>query len=81
MWERSIGVRWDLECPLIKNQDAHLLLLLLVPVFAAIIHYSLHHPNFIYFFTSPFFGFCKNLRWKSSHLRGSQERTIHVFLA
>ena len=80
MWERSVGVSWDFECPLIKNQDAYLLLLL-VPVFAAIIHYTLHHLNFIYFFTSPLFGFCKSLRWKSSHFRGSQERTIHVFLA
>jgi hypothetical protein len=46
--------------PSSRTEDAYLLLLLLpvvvvVPVFAATIHYNLHQLNFIYYFYEPLF--------------------------
>lgn len=45
--------------PSSRTKDAYLLLLLLpvvvVPVFAATIHYDLHQLNFIYYFYEPLF--------------------------
>lgn len=70
--------------PSSRTEDAYLLLLLLpvvvVPVFAATIHYNLHQLNFIYYFYL-FFGFCKNSRWKiTSHLK-RESRTHHTYFS